>query len=112
MNRWKRVAQSLVRLADDQRGKPEGDLAREKLLQILSKYPEARQYEPVIELIEKDLTMADVAWMRHNFISTDGSWTGANLAEAVALMEADYRERIARAKRGKLQAPVFVLEGE
>lgn len=67
MNRWKRKVQALARLAEDQRGKPEGELAREKMRQILERYPEARDYEPV-----KQFMMSDIAWMRRQGISTDG----------------------------------------
>ncbi|KPK86875.1 MAG: hypothetical protein AMJ81_00180 [Phycisphaerae bacterium SM23_33] len=112
MNRWKRKVRALARLADDQRGKPEGDVARQKLLQIINKYPEAASYEPVVELAKKDLTMADVGWMKRHGVSLAGGWTGGNLYEAIALMEADYRERLARAKRKRLAAPVCALEGK
>jgi hypothetical protein len=102
MNRWKRKVQALIRLADDQRGKPEGDLARQKLLSILNKYPEAREYQPVQELARRDLTLKDVGYMKRNLIPITGSWTGANLQQAIKLMEADYRERIRRHKTPKL----------
>jgi hypothetical protein len=111
MNRWKRKVQALAKLADDQRGKPEGDLAREKLLRIINKYPQAAQYGPVVELAKKDLTMGDVGWMKRHGVSVKGSWTGRNLVEAIALMEADYRERLAKARRRRLAAPVRALEG-
>jgi len=110
MNRWKRKVRALTRLAEDQRGKPEGDLAREKLLQIINKYPGAAQYKPVVELAKKDLTMADIGWMKRHGISTDGSWTGGNLFEAIALMEADYKQRIMRARQKRLAAPTYELE--
>jgi len=105
-DRWRSKVEALTRLAEDQRGKPEGDLAREKLLEITTKHPEAASYQPVKDLIERDLTMQDVAWMRKNGISTDGSWDGRNLTEAIALMEMDYKKRIARAKRKRIAAPV------
>jgi hypothetical protein len=111
VNKWKRKVQALARLADDQRGKPEGDVARRKLLQIINKYPEAGRYEPVVELARKDLTMADVGWMKRHGVSIEGSWTGRNLYKAIALMEADYRERLAGARRKRLAAPVYALEG-
>jgi len=60
----------------------------------LERYPEARDYEPV-----KQFMMSDIAYMQRNRISTDGSWTGRNLQEAVALMEAEYRQRIEEFKR-------------
>jgi hypothetical protein len=109
MNRWKRRVQALTRLAEDQRGKPEGDVARQKLLYILNKYPEARDYEPVKELVRKDITLRDIGYMRRNNISTAGSWTGGNLQQAIKLMEADYRQRIERHKRPKLQPGALSL---
>jgi hypothetical protein len=90
VSHWKGKVQALIRLAEDQAGKPEGELAREKLRQILEKYPEARQYKPIRVFILKD-----IGYMRQHGISTEGSWTGANLQEAIALMVADYRQRIA-----------------
>lgn len=99
-------------MAEDQRGKPEGDLAREKLLKIINKYPEAAQYEPVVELVKKDLTMAEVMWMKRQGVSLAGSWTGDDLGEAIALMEADYKQRLTKAQRKRLAAPVYGLEGK
>jgi len=96
MNRWKRKVQALARLAEDQRGKPEGELAREKMRHILERYPEARDYEPV-----KQFMMSDIAWMRRRGVSTDGSWTGMNIQEAVAMMTDDYRQRIDEYQRQK-----------
>ena len=93
MNKWKRKVDALILLAEDQAGKPEGDLAREKLRLILDKHPEARQYAPV-----KQFMVSDLARMRQAGISTDGSWTGRSLAEALALMTADYARRLAEAK--------------
>ncbi len=93
-NKWKRKAHALARLAEDQRGTPEGDLAREKLAEILRKHPEAVEYEPIKTLAERDLTMADVAWMKRHGVSVEGSWTGKDFAEALHLMEEDYWQRI------------------
>ena len=98
MNRWKRKVDALILLAEDQAGKPEGDLAREKLRAILDKHPEARQYELV-----KQFMMGDLTRMRRAGISTDGSWTGRNLAEALALMTADYAQRLRK------QTPILLL---
>lgn len=112
MNRWKRKVRALTRLADDQRGKPEGDLARQKLLQIINKYPEAAEYEPVVELVKKDLMTTDITWMKRHGVFVAGSWTGGNLWEAIALMEADYKQRLAKAKRRRLAAPTYALEGK
>ena len=93
-DRWKSKARSLAKLAEDQRGKPEGDLARQKLLEIINNHPEARDYQPIKDLIERELTLQDIAFMRHNGIYTDGSWTGGDLQEAIAVMEIDYKRRI------------------
>lgn len=101
---WKRKARALARLAEDQRGKPEGDLARAKLLEIIGKHPEAKDYEPVKVLIEKDLTMRDIAMMHRDGISTDGRWEGESLQDAIAIMQADYRARIKKHHTPKLSA--------
>ena len=101
-NKWKRKAEALARLAEDQRGKPEGELAREKLLAIINKHPEAASYEPVVELARRDMTMRDVAQMMKDGISTAGKWEGdycggdynAQLKSAIAKMEGDYWQRI------------------
>jgi hypothetical protein len=89
MNRWKSKVRALIALTEDQAGKPEGELAREKLRYILARHPEAREYEPV-----RAFMLSDIRYMRQRGISTDGSWTGRNLEEAVGLMVADYRGRI------------------
>jgi hypothetical protein len=104
LNRWKSKVQALARLAEDQRGKPEGELARQKMLQILEKYPEARRYEPA-----RQFMLSDLAWMRRHGVSTDGSWTGATPQEAVALMVADYHQRIEEARQRKRLAEVARL---
>ncbi len=93
MNAWKRKAQALARLAEDQKGKPEGELARQKLRSILEKYPEAREYAPIKAFLGRDLVR-----LKRLGGSTDGSWTGQNIEEALALMFADYRQRLARAE--------------
>jgi len=90
MTRWKRRALALARLAEDQKGKPEGESAARKLSQILERYPEAREYEPIAEF-----TMGDLRSMRDKGISTEGRWTGESLEDAIAVMIRDYRERIA-----------------
>ena len=105
VNRWKSKVQNLIRLAEDQAGKPEGDLAREKLRQILEKYPEARQYRPV-----KAFMLRDVGYMKRHGVPTDGSWTGANLQEAVALMVADYKQKIAEYKGKDTSPPIDLAE--
>jgi hypothetical protein len=108
--RWRSKIDALTRLAEDQRGKPEGDLARQKLIEIINKHPEAANYKPVQDLVERDLTMGDVDWMQRHGVPTQGSWTGRNLEEAIAMMEAEYKQRIARAKRKKITSPVLELK--
>jgi hypothetical protein len=90
---WQKVADALLRLAEDQRGKPEGIAAREKLKEILDKHPEARGYRPIQELVERDISMADVGRLRREGWD-QGSWTGRNLDEAIKLMCDDYRRRL------------------
>lgn len=99
-NRWQTKVDALIRLADDQKGKPEGDLAREKLLIILQNHPEAVAYKPVLDLAWRDITTKDVAEMHQIGISTDGSWTGRNLQEALFKMQQDYYRRMVAAAFG------------
>lgn len=103
MNKWKRKVRALAKLADDQRGKPEGDVACQKLLEIINRHPEAAEYEPVVELVKKDITLADLGKIKRSGIGLDGEWTGVNLQAAIAMMLADYRERLARAEAPKLK---------
>lgn len=98
MNRWKRRARALARLAENQRGKPEGDVARAKLLEMVNKYPQARDYEAVRELAHRDFLMSDLGKMKRQGVSTDGRWTGTNLAHAIKLMIEDYQQRLANHK--------------
>ncbi len=93
-NKWQRKVDALIRLADDQRGKPEGDLARQKLTEILNKHPEAREYPPILVLAERDFTMMDLRAMKRRMISTAGSWTGRSIEEALEIMIDDYRARL------------------
>lgn len=102
--KWQRKVDALIRLAEDQAGKPEGDLARQKLRQILRRHPEARAYEPL-----QAFTLRDVGYMRRHGISTGGSWTGGNLAEAIALMIADYRGRIVEFQNRPRPSGKFLL---
>ena len=96
-NKWQRKAESLAHLAEDQRGKPEGELARQKLLEIINKHPEAMQYEPVIELARRDIdwimTGAHLIEMKRAGVSTDGKWNGASLTDAIKMMVSDYQNR-------------------
>jgi hypothetical protein len=88
-NRWKRKADALARLAEDQAGKPEGELAKEKLRKIIAKHPEAKEYPPI-----KNLSLRG--------IDLTGSWSAGSPQEAVAMMFTDYRQRAAaRAARPK-----------
>ena len=98
-NRWKRKADALTRLAEDQRGKPEGELARQKLQEIIAKHPEAKDYGPVRDLLLRDLKGIDL----------EGSWTAATPQEAIAMVIADYRQRIAA--RDAAQPPAGRLRG-
>lgn len=109
-SKWKRKIDALIRLAEDQRGKPEGDLAREKLAEILRKHPEAVRYEPLQGLARRDISMKDVAWMHRHEVSTDGSWTAATLQEALAKMVDDYYWRMVR--RWSTARPTLPEEAE
>lgn len=100
-NKWQSKVDALIRLAEDQRGKPEGDLARQKLTEIVNKHPAARNYAPLLDLAQRDLTMADVRNMRRNGISTAGSWEGDDLRGAILAMQADYKRRIAEHNKQK-----------
>ena len=99
-DRWKTKVDALIRLAEDQAGKPEGELAREKLAGILEKHPEAVQYQPLQDLAWRDITTRDVVAMHRAGISTDGSWTGATPAEAMFKMLDDYYQRMVAAAFG------------
>lgn len=99
-NKWQSKVDALIRLAEDQKGKPEGDLAREKLLSILQKHPEAVTYKPIVDLAWRDLTTKDVVKMHRMGISTDGSWTGTNLQDALNKMMQDYYRRMVAAAFG------------
>jgi hypothetical protein len=92
--RWQRKADALIRLAEDQRGKPEGDLARQKLLDIINAHPEAFEYQPLLDFAHRELTLRDVGEMERRGISTEGSWTAPTLEGAVKLMVADYKRRL------------------
>lgn len=112
MNRWKRVAASLVRLAEDQCGKPEGDVARQKLQQILAKYPAARRQPEVLAFMQREIgetgrsypdfsevkegrmSMAEFFRMKRAGIDTEGSWTGRDFDDAVRKMEQELRQRM------------------
>lgn len=111
-NKWRRKADALARLAEDQRGKPEGDLARQKLQEIIANHPEAREYQPVKDLFARDLELKDVGMMHRMGISTAGSWSGSTIAEALAAMSQDYKARImAYRDRSRIEGVIKQLPG-
>lgn len=95
--RWQRKAEALARLAEDQRGKPEGELARQKLLEIINKHPEAADYEPIIELARRDIdwvmTGTHLVEMKQADVSLDGKWEGDTMEGAIKAMVRDYQYR-------------------
>ena len=91
---YRRVAELEGLLAEDQKGKPEGDFAREQLLLILQNHPEAVTYQPIVDLAWRDISTKDVVTMHKMGISTDGSWTGRDLREALNKMIQDYQRRM------------------
>lgn len=91
---WRERARKLAALAEDQRGKPEGEVARRKLTALINRHPEAASFAEVQTLARRDITLADVGYMRRAGISTDGEWTAGTLAEAIERMTADYAARI------------------
>ncbi len=96
-NRWQRKAEALARLAEDQRGKPEGELARQKLLEIINKHPEVADYEPIVELARRDIdwvmTGAHLVEMKRADISLDGKWKADTMEGAIKAMVRDYQYR-------------------
>lgn len=91
--RWKKLVDDLLRLAQDAGAtEDERNTARLKLAQVLEKHPDAQeieQYEPL-----REFTFRDFREMKRRGIYTGGSWTGATLEDAVAMMIADYRRRL------------------
>lgn len=104
MNKWKRKALALAALAEDQRGKPEGELAQQKLLEIINKHPEARTYQPLIDKIEQ-LTMRDLGEIKRNGGTLEGSWDGATFDQALAAMLADYQARLRAVRTKRIYEP-------
>jgi hypothetical protein len=96
-NRWQRKAEALARLAEDQRGKPEGELARQKLLEIINRHPGGAQYEPIVELARRDIdwvmTGAHLVEMKQADISLDGTWKADTMEGAIKVMVRDYQDR-------------------
>lgn len=94
-HKWQPKIDALVLLAEDQAGKPEGELAKEKLRRILRRFPElAVQHAPFGDYADRTFTVRDLSRMRHEGISTAGVWHGRNLAEAITMMEADYKRQL------------------
>lgn len=110
MTNWRERARALARLAECQRGKPEGDLARQKLAELLERHPEARDYQPVIDLMQRDISCQQFMHMKQAGVSIDGSWTGHTLRETIAKMCADftYRYKMAVAARELTKAIEFL----
>ncbi len=103
-NQWKRKARKLAALAEDERGKPEGDLARQKLLEIINRHPEAAGYAPIVKLVARDITLDAVAQMHDDGVSTDDEWTAEDLLAATKVMEAGVRARAENKRRKQLVA--------
>jgi hypothetical protein len=98
VNRWKSKVDALIHLAKDQAGKPEGELARDKLRQILDKYPEAAfQHEPLAGYA-REFMGGDLLYMKQVGIPWTGRWQGQNMHEALQTMISDYWSRIERFK--------------
>ena len=64
-NRWQSKAEALARLCIDQLGQPEGELAREKLFEILRGHPETRPLALVREyvLMGPEMTLDDLSFL-------------------------------------------------
>lgn len=120
-HKWQPKIDGLILLAEDQAGKPEGELAKEKLRRILCRFPElAMQHTPFGDYADRTFTLRDLRKMQRLNISTGGVWQGRNLDEAMAMMVADYKQRLNNhgvAFRGsemkkrrflKMQLPAFI----
>jgi len=95
LDRWESKVDALIRLAEDQAGKPEGEVARAKLQQILEKYSwVAEEHQPLA-----DFAISEFKYMKRVGISHQGSWTGRDLQETLTIMVADYRQRIEEHKQ-------------
>jgi len=110
-NKWQSKIDALILLAEDQAGKPEGELAKEKLRRILRRFPElATRHEPLDDFASRVFTMRDLELMRQQRISTDGAWSGGSLNEAINAMVADYKQRLWGHKTPQLNADRMKLE--
>lgn len=108
--KWTRKVDALIRLAEDQKGTPEGDLAREKLLSILQKHPEVQAYQPLTGFVQREISGADFVRMKQEGISTEGSWTGTNLFDALEKMMEDYFLRMAVSGRKEFKIEIHGTE--
>jgi hypothetical protein len=109
--RWSTTAEALVRLAEDQAGKPEGDAAEGRLLAVLKRHPEARNAPGVVSFLERKLGVSQRPapptgpmtlreWMDiRRGVNVYGRWTGTNLNDALHRMERDLRARQEQAER-------------
>ena len=76
----------LKRLAEDQRGKPEGEAALRKIRELIEKYPETRSaLKPYWEF-----TGHDFVFLKRHGINTDGVWEGRDFHEAIRRMQEHY----------------------
>lgn len=108
MNRWQKIVDDLTRLARDQQGTPEGELAKQKIQEVLARHPEARHYEPVQRLVDDGiLTGADLKFMMQSNIDVEGTWEADSVAGAMKMMQADLLGRIREFKsRPRLEGTV------
>lgn len=109
-DRWQTKADALIRLADDQRGKPEGDVARAMLLKIINNHPESFAYQPLIDFAEREFTLGDLREMRQQNVSTDGRWTADTLDGAIKMMVADYKRRLGARRVKRLEGELLAVE--
>lgn len=87
-----RIAVILIKLkhlAEDQRGKPEGDAAYAKIKELIAKYPEVR----AAIVPYWDFTTCDYVFLKRHGVNMEGRWTGDNLRDAIRLMQEDYCKR-------------------
>jgi hypothetical protein len=85
----KRIAEVLIalkRLAEDQRGKPEGESASRKIDELIAKYPDLR---PAI-IPFWNFTTRDFVTLKRRGINMGGSWEGTDLDDALRHMQEYY----------------------
>ena len=111
------LLEKLCRYAEDRSGFPDGDTARGKVKDLINKNPELVEHPSVIALAKNDLgfilpeptvyspfdgsevTTEEALNFKNMGGNLAGSWTGADLSEALKMMMNDYRNRIERAER-------------